>query len=587
METKIKPYIDYTSRDYEAFRYDMLNLIPFLLPEYTDLSESDAGVMLVELNAYVADILSYYIDRVANEVYLGTATQRQSVINIVKQLSYTLSNSTPSSSLLVFKLIEPAKNEIVIPKGFSASTEGSAYEEPITFETTRDLIIPKGAIGTEQDENGNYLYAVEVVQGITIPNEIVGSSNGQPQQRFRLQYQNVIDDSIELFVDEGAGFELWTDLTNKDISSTTDGKHYYRETDEDNFTYIIFGDGLNGKIPAIGTDNIQASYRVGGGSHTNVGANTIVVPNSNIAEIDSVFNPIPATGGRDRESIEEAKVNAPKLFKTQSRAVTKEDYENIARSVPGVSKAIAVPDPVLYNTVHITVAPNGGGLPSTKLIQDVRQLLEERKVITTNIIMEMPKYIEADIAMNIRILDGWSQQDTLTNVTETMKAVFNFENMDFGKGIPVSKIYQEIMGIQGIYSVTVTKMTIKPLIRWDRVSGNPVFDEVKPQPSLNYSGAWKVEMQDSTTFKVYQISYREDGTIEIDKEMGTGTMNTEFTASDGSIKFTIQKGSLDCTAGDYWTFNTSPYIGDISIGDYEILLLDVDGMEINVEGGYL
>ena len=585
MATKVKPSIDYTSKDYEAFRHDMINLIPYLMPEYTDFSESDAGVMLVELNAYVADILSYYQDRQANEVYLGTATQRKSVLDIVKQLGYRLSNAVPSSSKLVVELTEPLDRQFVIPKGFSVSTEGSEYEEPINFETTEDLVIPRGAKGIEQDEYGNYLYSVDIVQGITISSEVVGSSNGQPQQRFQLKYQDVIDDSVDLYVDEGAGLELWTDITNSDIGSTTDGKHYLRETDEDGFTYIVFGDGLNGKIPAIGTDNIYASYRIGGGADTNVGANSIIVANSNLAEIERVFNPIPATGGRDRESIESAKVNAPKLFKTQSRAVTTEDYANIARSVPGVSKAIAVPDDKLYNTVHVTIAPNGGGLPTGKLIQDVNELLDERKVITTNVIMEMPKYIYARISMNIQIEEEWSRQEVKTYVIEALKALFDFESREFGQGVPISKIYHDIMHVQGVYSVLITRTTINPLIEWGQVSGNPKFESVDSLPSLQYSGEWKVVMTSPTEFNVYRIEQDEEGNDIITEDMGSGRMDELFTANDNSIEFLIERGSLDCTVDDYWKFKTSPYLSDISVGDYEILLLDEADLEINIEGG--
>ena len=67
-----RPVIDYLTKDYEGFRQAMLDQIPLRLPQWTDRSESDFGVVLIELFAYVADILSYYQDRVANEAYLAT-----------------------------------------------------------------------------------------------------------------------------------------------------------------------------------------------------------------------------------------------------------------------------------------------------------------------------------------------------------------------------------------------------------------------------------------------------------------------------------------------------------------------------------
>ena len=74
-----QPVIDYLTKDYAGFRQAMLDQIPLRLPAWKDRSESDFGVVLIELFAYVADILSYYQDRVANEAYLATATQRRSL----------------------------------------------------------------------------------------------------------------------------------------------------------------------------------------------------------------------------------------------------------------------------------------------------------------------------------------------------------------------------------------------------------------------------------------------------------------------------------------------------------------------------
>ena len=78
--TSSGPVIDYVTKDYDGFKQAMLARIPQLLPSWTDRGESDFGVVLLDLFAYVADILSYYQDRIANEAYLATATQRLSAI---------------------------------------------------------------------------------------------------------------------------------------------------------------------------------------------------------------------------------------------------------------------------------------------------------------------------------------------------------------------------------------------------------------------------------------------------------------------------------------------------------------------------
>ncbi len=95
-----RPIIDYVTKDYEGFRAGMLALIPQLLPNWTDRSESDFGVVLIELFAYVADILSYYQDRVANEAYLPTATQRRSVAELLRLIDYQIDPGLAARVLL-------------------------------------------------------------------------------------------------------------------------------------------------------------------------------------------------------------------------------------------------------------------------------------------------------------------------------------------------------------------------------------------------------------------------------------------------------------------------------------------------------
>jgi hypothetical protein len=85
-----QPVIDYLTKDYAGFRQGMLNQIPLLLPQWTDRSEADFGVVLIELMAYVADILSYYQDRVANEAFLASATQRRSVADLLRLIDYQI-----------------------------------------------------------------------------------------------------------------------------------------------------------------------------------------------------------------------------------------------------------------------------------------------------------------------------------------------------------------------------------------------------------------------------------------------------------------------------------------------------------------
>ena len=76
------PQIDYTSRDFSAIKQDMIDLIPNFVPQWISRDPSDFGIALIELFSYMGDLINYYIDRSANESFITTASQRESVLQL-------------------------------------------------------------------------------------------------------------------------------------------------------------------------------------------------------------------------------------------------------------------------------------------------------------------------------------------------------------------------------------------------------------------------------------------------------------------------------------------------------------------------
>jgi len=133
-----RPVIDYLTKDYAGFRQGMLNQIPLLLPNWTDRSEADFGVVLIELFAYVSDILSYYQDRVANEAYLGTATQRRSVAELLRLIDYQIDPGLASTALIHFDVAaDVTVGGSNLP--YRLKTAGVPGEPDLTFEVTQEF----------------------------------------------------------------------------------------------------------------------------------------------------------------------------------------------------------------------------------------------------------------------------------------------------------------------------------------------------------------------------------------------------------------------------------------------------------------
>jgi hypothetical protein len=579
--------ISYLTKDYEGFRSDMLKLIPSIIPEWTDTSDSDPGVVILELLANGLDILSYYQDRQGNESSLPTATQRQSVIDACKLISYRLKTATPSTSTVVFT-ITPQTIDYKVPAGFQIATQPTPYSPSIVFETNQDLIIPAGATGTERDGSGNYLYSVDVTQGVTISNEILGSSNNAPNQTYTLKNANVIIDgaqgsSLKIYVNGGSGPELWVDVTDALNPYTSSGKQYSWTIDASGFLTVQFGDGSSGAIPASGTNNLSATYRIGGGVGTNVGVGTINTLITSSLVIRGVTNITAASGGIDKETIEHAKQQAPLSLRTANRAVTRQDYITLAKNITGVEFAQATTDAGTPNTVFLTVAPVGGGNPTTDLMNQVYNYVNDLKMITTNIIMSNPKYLGAQITLNVTVGPTVSMGQTRATLQQALNSILGFGAMDFEQPQYLSYLYQVLNSTTGVQFLSIDRFTVNPRVDAFQNTGNPTWSAVTVKPANTYDGLWKVTMTSATAFKVEYNPLGDGTTWVLD---GTGSFGTTYNSvtSGAQISFTITSGTIAAGVGDNWKFRTSKYLGNITVNSDEILLLDSD-VVINISGG--
>jgi|SRR6516164_11492630 hypothetical protein len=93
----ITPTIDYTNKDFQSLRQAMLAVAQYRLPEWTDQSPADLGNLLIDLVAYLGDVVLYYQDRIANESFLQTALERRSVLNALNLIGYQLAPPVTAS----------------------------------------------------------------------------------------------------------------------------------------------------------------------------------------------------------------------------------------------------------------------------------------------------------------------------------------------------------------------------------------------------------------------------------------------------------------------------------------------------------
>ncbi|MEO8703453.1 MAG: putative baseplate assembly protein, partial [Kofleriaceae bacterium] len=340
--------------------------------------------------------------------------------------------------------------------------------------------------------------AIDAYNQETIRNETLGSSDASPMQQFKFLRGPLLDEEVvevrerqkpqvEELADLGAeptravepdnpqNNEVWVRWKRVDsfFASGPRSRHYTLD-------YISgtlgFGDGRRGMVPPDSKNSIvAASYRIGGGNLGNVNPNTLTSLGRALAYIETVTNPMPATGGADRETIDEAKARAPYTIKSRDRAVTSEDYEMLAlRASTQLARARCVPD--RSNRGHVTLAlvPKGELrgeeltrrlVPSNEVLRFVKRYLDDRKLVGTVLNVVRPRYKDLSLrVVLIRRSVGTSdrlRRDIETKLRRHMHSLVggrDAKGWEFGR--PVLKtelihLVEEVPGVEGVDALEI------------------------------------------------------------------------------------------------------------------------------------
>lgn len=446
------PSIDYTNKDYETIRAALEAHIRAKFPNtWKDFTQSSVGMALLELTAYCFDVLSYYLDSMANEVFLPTARDRESILLLCSLIGYKLRPAT-SASVTATATLETAQSyDVVIPAYTEVSTEAG-----VKFETLEDWTIPTGDTSLE----------ITLSQGLTITDEF--ESDGSAFQEFQLSQAPLIDDSLEVTVN---GYD-WDEVESLVYSGGSDQSWSLR-TDVDDYGYVKFGDGTSGQIPPVGA-TIVCRYRVGGGIVGNIPTgdlNTSVtgtlVGTSPEQTVDiTLVNEERGSGGEERETLDHARYWAPKSVSTNGRAVTEQDFDTLANTfVDSVYGSVAYAKAELKNRVpeENTVVIWAWGrdylgsitTPSDNLKSALSTYFNNNesgavRIITVDVEVEdgYLMYIDLDVGV---YPDGLlSDSETINGALAALRAVFDSEANQPGTPVRLSKLYSAIQSVSGV-----------------------------------------------------------------------------------------------------------------------------------------
>jgi predicted phage baseplate assembly protein len=345
-------------------------------------------------------------------------------------------------------------------------------------------------------------------QAETIHDEVVGGSNGQPNQVVTLANNPVLEGSLVLQVDQGDGPQTWTEVDDFFGSGKNDSVYVLNRTTGE----VRFGDGVRGAIPVANVANpaaniVAVEYRFGGGTPGNVTAGlvkNIMVSIPGLAE-DKIGNLLPASGARDEETIDQAKERAPATLKANGRAVTIDDFEELAKRVSTVQRAKALP---LYHpafpgvqvpgVVTVVVIPQNdqpNPMPSEGTIRTVCAFLNQRRLLTTEVYVVPPLYQLVDVQASVIVANTADLGEVKTAVEAALVQYFHpLTGGDDGLGWPFggtiffSRVYKKILDVPGVLRAEIVTILL------DGTAAPECRDVPIAKASLLYSTAHEIQV---------------------------------------------------------------------------------------------
>jgi predicted phage baseplate assembly protein len=264
--------------------------------------------------------------------------------------------------------------------------------------------------------------AVEIDQRQTVTGRIIGQSDGAAYQTMQLPGTPVEEATLQLQVEEtGRGYQLWQRVDDLSLSGRDDG-HYQLDPEAGT---IRFGDGIRGRVPTVGARVRVAQMRIGGGSGGNLPSGTLTKINA--LALDGgvvttklkVVQKLATEGGKEPESLAEAEQRIPALFRHRDRAVTVEDYQQLAASARGVrlGRVEVLPRFKPHQRrenvpgfVSVMVLPQKDGYeppyprPDRPLLETVHAHLNERRPLGTELYVIGCEYVPIGLSVAITIV---------------------------------------------------------------------------------------------------------------------------------------------------------------------------------------
>ena len=469
--------LNYTNQDFWSMKTRLIQFIRdrfgsqgTVLPNtFNDFVEGSVAVMLVENWAFIADMLSFKIDQMVNELFIDTVTEPDNAFRLCRLVGFQPTPPIPSKSMWTASISSLYSQDITIDAPVTVDIVSD--QGPITIELFpadaknnpifgQDIVIPAGSSTNT---------SIVGLEGRTFIDQFTGS--GQNLQNFSTTRTSVIHESVTVTVDG----DLWERVDY--FTDSRPRKEYRVEFDSEYRAYVMFGDNRAGLSPPLGS-TISVTAREGGGTIGNIV--TGFAQYQSLARLNVIGTPVPITfrnytrgeNGYDGDTIEDIRRKLPGYLRTQDRAVTGLDYKTLSDqfSTPyngqiGKSVCVLRNHGCAGNVVDIYVLAREGyeGLTeaSDHLKAELSEMLEEKKMITDHVCIRDGEVLEVDVSVEAKVsrINKKFEQEIRTNIENRLDEFFRLNEWEYGKSLRENDLVKSLSSIKQVDSFDIVFTT--------------------------------------------------------------------------------------------------------------------------------
>ncbi len=476
------PFTKFTNLDFDQIKSSIKDYIR-ANSDFTDFDfEGSNFSVLIDTLAYNTYITAFNSNMVVNESFLDSATLRENVVSLARNIGYVPRSRTSAQATISFDITTASNTPtltlqagLVCVGSYNDSSFVFSIPESITTTTTQTTDVNGNIISSTGSFNN-----ITVYQGTYLTKTF--SVDGSLDQRFILENAFIDTSTLKVFVkgaaDTGAGREYRK--VDNILNITNISETYLIQEITDERYELLFGDGVFGKklendavinISYIITDGIEgngpSSFNFAGSVTSS--SNQIALPTSS----PSITTISSASNGGNIESIDSIKYFAPRLYSSQYRAVTARDYESVIQQIYPNTESVSVVggeelDPPEFGTVFITIKPKNGEFVSDF---DKNSILSNLKGYTlagiNQKLLDLKLlYVEIDSFVYYDLAKVSTVSQLKTNITNGLLTYASSTDLNkFGGRFKYSKVLNVIDNIDEAITSNITRIIIRRNLR--------------------------------------------------------------------------------------------------------------------------